>query len=453
MTRPTQSLPLTGGDYFVLALDYQMRRADMRGNVCRLVVKLDGTVDAERLRAAIRVSGTQPWLANVRFRRTLPFLKPRWRWCAGNRELPVAERAAPGGWQPGAPLPPIGTKQDPAVVGLRPGRSPVAFDLVDGPAGGGTTLVLTWHHGIMDARGAELLLQHINAAADGEPPGEHVLLGNGRLLSAAQVRAQSGWWPSLHAARQSLFLVDRVSRAPLASMRPEGDGPFEPRNLFRLISFTREETDLIIRNGDRAGAGFRRSLFFLAASARALHAVRTRRGAEPAAFLVPVPQDLRRRGAPGPVFFNHVSFLFYRAEPEHLGSMKELVATLTRQMTEQIRDRMPYSFDTAMRMFQRLPLGLYARILRGPSRGRFATFFFSDTGESFRDRQSFLGARITDIAHLAPVAFPPGIALIWTTFQGRLNVVLSWVDGCLADDEVDSVEQTLRAELLGEAER
>jgi len=97
-----------------------------------------------------------------------------------------------------------------------------------------------------------------------------------------------------------------------------------------------------------------------------------------------------------------------------------------------------------------VPLGWYARILRGPSGGQFASLFFSDTGESFCGRTSFLGAPIVGIAHLPPVPVPPGVAVVCSTFQGRLGIVLSWVEGCLAADEVDLVERTLRSELLAD---
>jgi hypothetical protein len=177
--------------------------------------------------------------------------------------------------------------------------------------------------------------------------------------------------------------------------------------------------------------------------------VRRQQGAEPATYLVPVPQDRRRRGAAGPIFSNQLSFLFYRGEPEDVASMERLVAALARQMTRQVRERVPDSFAKALDMFQRVPLGWYARLLHGPSGGQFASLFFSDTGESFRGQDSFLGAPITGIQHFAPVGFPPGVAVICSTFRACLSVVLSWVEGCLAEDEVGLLARSLRAELLG----
>ena len=443
MSGKRPSIPLTGGDYFALALDHTMRRAGMAGSICRLVVELGGRLEAKRLRAALDASGLEPWLANVRFSRALPFLKPRWRQRRGGGSLPIAERAA-------ADAPPAPDE-----------RSNLAFDLVHQPDGK-TALILTWHHGLMDARGAELLLHHIDASAAGKPPSPETVFGNVAPTLREQLRDWLRAPARLRLSRQSLTLVDAASRPPLVSLTPNGrrghrelargraSGARGASSRFRTLSFTLEETARIAAVGDRAGAGFRRSLFCLAAAVRALDAVRARRGAETATWLVPVPQDRRRRGALGPIFSNQVSFLFYRGEPDDLASIETLVASLRRQMTEQVRDRIPDYFALAMEMFQRVPLGWYARILRGPSGGQFASLFFSDTGESFCGRTSFLGAPIVGIAHLPPVPVPPGVAVVCSTFQGRLGIVLSWVEGCLAADEVDLVERTLRSELLAD---
>jgi len=76
-------LQLTGGDYFILALDRQMRRAGLPGNVCRLVWRLEGTVDTDRLRQRLATSPLLHWLARVHMMRFLPILSPRWRVTAG----------------------------------------------------------------------------------------------------------------------------------------------------------------------------------------------------------------------------------------------------------------------------------------------------------------------------------------------------------------------------------
>jgi len=45
----TDHLPLTESDYFVLALDQQMRSIGLPGNICRLVLRLDGPLALKAL--------------------------------------------------------------------------------------------------------------------------------------------------------------------------------------------------------------------------------------------------------------------------------------------------------------------------------------------------------------------------------------------------------------------
>jgi len=443
------SVPLSGSDYFALALDHDMRRSGLAGNVCRLVVDLDGHLDAARLREAIDASGMEPWFANAAYSRRLPFIKPCWRRRGRARRLRIAEHVTPPAPRPGQP-----EGSDLSLPGgdLAIPSYPLTccFDLVHRSTGR-TSLVLTWHHGMMDARGAELLLSHINTPAEPEQLAG-LLFGAEPQRLHQQFREWFGVVGGLREARRSLMHVDEASHPPIASADGNGVSRVGARNRFRILPFTQAETARVGAHGDRVGASFRHSLFYLAATVRALEAVRAGRGAGPASYLVPVPQDRRRRGAAGPVFSNRVSFFFYRAEPADVASIEALVAALARQMTDQVRRGVPDSFAKAMDMFQRVPLAWYARILHGPSGGQFASLFFSDTGHwrgAGEASPAFLGMPVVDLTHLAPVSSPPGLGVVCSTFEGRLAVVLSWVEGVLGEDEIDLMARTLRAELLG----
>jgi hypothetical protein len=218
-----------------------------------------------------------------------------------------------------------------------------------------------------------------------------------------------------------------------------------------VVTFSREDTALIDGRCQRLSAGFRRSHFYLAGSLRAVHALAMRRGNQDGAYLVPVPHDTRRRGAGGPIFSNHLSILFYRIEPRQCGKLSDIVAELGRQMTNQIRDRFPECCMAALEMFKPLPLGFFGRRLGKPTRGKFATFCFSDSGETCAGMNDFLGARIFEVTHLVPTWRPPGLTVVFLSFGGRLSALLSWVDDCLSATEVEGLERDLRAALLEEA--
>jgi hypothetical protein len=163
-----------------------------------------------------------------------------------------------------------------------------------------------------------------------------------------------------------------------------------------------------------------------------------------------VPHDLRRRGATGPIFSNQLSFLFYRLEPHLAASLTDTLGELTRQFMDQVRNRTPESFLAAMEMFKILPLDFYLHRLSRPTRGKFASFFFTDAGETCAGMRDLLGARVTAVTHLAPASRPPGLTVVFSRFRRQLTAVLSWVDDCLSTEEVNTLERGLRAALLGE---
>ena len=119
-------------------------------------------------------------------------------------------------------------------------------------------------------------------------------------------------------------------------------------------------------------------------------------------------------------------------------------------MMDQARDRTPESFLAAMEMFKPMPLDFYSYRLGRPTRGKFASFFFSDAGETCAGMDSLFGGRITAVTHLAPTSRPAGLTVVFSRFRKQLSAALAYVDDCLNVDEVDGLERGLRAILAGE---
>ena len=436
---------LTGGDYFIHALDRRMRRAGLAGNVCRIVIRLEGRLDAEPLRERVAASPIFNWLGRLRMIRLLPVLPPLWR--AAARPVEVFHEHHGNGASGDVPanLPPALLERP-----MRAGGNPaLALDLVshrDGTA----HLVFSWNHALLDVHGAEMLLRHLyvgEGAAGGLEDGDLVNPGQ---TSFSPLRQWRNFPRRAMTARGSLALINKTCGEPLFSLLPSPRPVKECRNHFRVCSFSEEETTRIDAHGERLKARFRRSLFYLAASIGALHTVVAGGGGEPGAYLVPVPHDLRRRGASSPIFSNQLSFLFYRIEPHLAASLTDTLGELTQQLTDQVRNRTPESFLAAMEMFKVMPLDFYIHRLGRPTRGKFASFFFTDAGETCAGMYELLGARVTAVTHLAPASRPPGLTVVFSRFRRQLTAVLSWVDDCLTLAEVDDLERGLRSALLGE---
>ena len=418
-----------------------MRQLGLPGNVCCAVIRLGTGFDVDRLRRRISESPIMDWLARARIQRPLLLLPPLWRTRSRPEPVLFEHRDQNGAVQTQWSVPQIVAERE-----LHAGRGPgLAFDVMR-HADGTSHLFLSWNHTHLDARGLDLLLSHLNE--EGKVNGES---GLKNFISPKQLGWDlSGWWPNVKQARGSVEWLNESGKEPLFSLLPPGPRPRVCRNNYRVIYFTEEETARLDALGRQFSAGFRRSHVYLASSIRALHRIAVQRGNRNGAYLIPVPHDTRRRGAGGPIFSNHLSILFYRITPEQAERTSDILGELSRQMTNQIRDRFPECCMAALNMFKPLPLGFYVHHLGKPTRGKFATFTFSDSGETCAGMKEFLGGNILDVTHLVPAWRPPGLTVVFLRFGNRLSVMLSSVDDCLSPAEVDAMERDIRASLLEE---
>ena len=418
-----------------------MRRVGLPGNVCCAVMRLGNGFDVERLRRSLAGSPIMDWLARARIVRPLPLLPPLWRTAEKPKAILFEHDDSIGGLETPWSLPQVVAERE-----LHASRGPGLAFYVMRHADGTSHLFLSWNHTHLDARGLDLLLNHLNAGdmKNGAPTLENFISPRQKGWDL------SGWWPNVKKARGSVKWLNESGDEPLFSLVPPGPRPRSCRNSYRVIYFTEEETACIDARCQQIGGGFRRSHFYLAASVRALHTVALRRGNQDGAYLIPVPHDTRRRGANGPIFSNHLSILFYRIEPQKAGRLNDILGELSRQMTNQIRDRFPESCMAALDMFKPLPLGFYVHHLGKPTRGKIATFSFSDSGETCAGMTELWGGKILEVTHLVPSWRPPGLTVVFLRFGNRLSAQLSSVDDCLSPTEVAGLEQDVRRALLAE---
>jgi hypothetical protein len=86
-----------------------------------------------------------------------------------------------------------------------------------------------------------------------------------------------------------------------------------------------------------------------------------------------------------------------------------------------------------------------------PMRGRIASFAFSHLGKSSYQSDEFMGSTIENIFHMPRVPAQPGLGFFSSLHDGRLNLVISRLDGLLSDEEVERLEAGIRLG-LGAAE-
>jgi hypothetical protein len=437
-----RQIAMSAGDCFMRGQDLRMREAGLPGNACCAILKLGAAFDPGLLRRRMAGSPIMNWLARVEACRVLPAVfPPRWRLADRPEPMLFEHPAEPGNADKPWFLPPAVAQRE-----LHADRAPgLVFDVFR-HADGSHHLFVSWNHTHLDARGLDLLLNHLNSD---DPAKAEAAAKN--FIHPGQIEGSFGrWWASVGKARGSVKWLNESGAEPMFSLLPPGGRPAACRNHYRVVYFDAETTARIDARCQKFNCAFRRSHFYLAASLRALHTIAVQRANRDGAYLIPVPHDTRKRGASGPIFSNHLSILFYRIDPQFAGKLGGILGELSRQMTDQIRDGFPEACMAALNMFKPLPLGFYIKHLGKPTRGKFAAFSFSDSGETCAGMTNFCGGRISEVTHLVPAWRPPGLMLVFLRFAGRLSVQISWVDDCFAAAEAEELERGIRQGLLEE---
>jgi hypothetical protein len=185
--------------------------------------------------------------------------------------------------------------------------------------------------------------------------------------------------------------------------------------------------------------------FVLAKTIQVLHRVFEAKNIPGSAYLIPVSIDTRTQEVVHrELFFNHLSFLFFRINTDKVGDFKLLVAEIKEQMYEQVKAGLPEALRNASFLLRIAPLPLVNFFLKLMSKKNFASFSFSFVGSAYNS-QKFMDAEVQNIFHFPRVPNPPGIGIFFNQFNSRLNATVSYFDGVLGENEVDQIVNELNS--------
>jgi hypothetical protein len=441
----TTRIPVKVADCFLMALDDFMRRTKQGRHVSQSVIELDQTPDMEKLRgASVRVAQKFPILAGR--------LKRNWRtW------LPYWDVPAP----PSGGLP-FGVWHEAGARDVLPGsietaetdellqriltepleRDGIAFkariDVVT-LKGGACLVALSWSHLLLDGKGAELLLTEISRLCDGQDlPYEVKETSQPATTFKEKIRKTKA---AIHRFKE----LELIGCPSLGGPRPR-----RGRGYYRNITLTSEDSARLNARVEKMTGALFPIAFYVACSARAHDRVFQHRGKQPAGYVVSVPIQTRKRGARGPLFHNQVTVLFFSAVREHLGSIETAAAAMKQQFAEMTRARLDESFNTVLELMMRLPSWLFMRVVRFQFKGEICSFFHSHTGAFASEMTGLAGGKITNAYHLPCLGAPPGTGLFFCERAGRVNVTLTWREGCLGDEERRLMLEQVFEDLFGE---
>jgi hypothetical protein len=430
--RPLQSfnrrVPLGGCDRYLLALEDLMMRSGQGRHVGVTVLQVSPGFSLSKLRNAIARFASSQSLVGASLVQGVPGSVPKWV-LGSPGQIEITQHEQDADWAPIA--------RD-LLKGNWPGS--MRFDVIP-VAGGGATVLMSWSHLVLDARGIELALAelaHLASHSDASP----------ELDSwALPPRGAKGLRQRLKAVRPFLNRYWELREKRVLSL---AEPPRRPSGMeFRVLHFSSEQTQRMKKRADCITAGIFALPWFLAAAMRAHGEVLQARGQVEGALECTISVQTRKRGTRGPIFQNQVSQLFFALPLGALGSLEDAARQLQTQFAEMTRNRCDEAFLVMIDWMRRMPSVFYRRFLRREASGQVASFYHAHTGEFLPGVQEFCGGEIADGWHVPSVPQPPGTGLFFSERAGRLSMSLCWRGGTLSEAEQDLMLRSIRADLLG----
>ena len=315
----------------------------------------------------------------------------------------------------------------------------LAFNLIK--AGKKSFLAITFDHRLLDGRGAEAFLgllqdewnSNFDLSAD---------------VSVTEPSHLSGWVQKFKAGQKVNRLLLRLSKNAPPRVLPNETALKHSAFKFKLLSFSKEDSDRIIEKSNNEAGYLMLMPFLLAASVNALHPVFKARGITGSDYLVPVGIDMRSpEKVKQQVFFNHVSFFMFKIQADKSDDLNFILNSIKLQIYDQVRDGMLNNFIEAGMLLRIAPLALLSRLILLPLKGAISSFSFSYVGESAFESNEFMGREVVNLTHMPRVPVPPGIGIFFQKFKGRINAVLSYKQDLLSDNEANLIIVALKSVL------
>jgi hypothetical protein len=161
-----------------------------------------------------------------------------------------------------------------------------------------------------------------------------------------------------------------------------------------------------------------------------------RRGLPDVPFLLPVAVDLRPKGEAGATFGNHLAFHFARFRPSEAADPAGLARALRQQMADAVRDGQIEANAVAMEFLKYRPVSRMLRTLPWTKGGDVFSFNCADVTDFPPALNRCFDRRVLNAYHVPAVPLRPGLGVFFNRCAGQNNLVVSWIEGVVSEDEV-----------------
>ncbi|MFZ5571856.1 MAG: hypothetical protein ACOZF0_15760 [Thermodesulfobacteriota bacterium] len=439
-------LALNGVDCLMLAFDRQLKKNGFAGNLAQIVLGLDTHMAAEEFqkRLAAVASGFPVIRATLKSR----FWKGRPFWLIpvdGKRPFPEVRthvlEAAPGSPRHEE------LRRRFLNTPLRTRRGEwIRFDLVYF-SDRRMEITMTWHHVLMDARGAEYFLHLIGGGAEQKPLSMQEA-ADGSLIPFYKRLAAIDMKEKWRLAGRAFERIDGMALLRPVSLYTRLKSRTRPRLDYRLESFSLPETrEIMVRCREICGP-LNDSAYFLSAALLCLADVHRKKNVPTRSYIVSFPVDLRKIGTRLPLFTNQAGTLLYEFKAGELTDISSVAGLFRSQTQEALRRDLLFANFCVQELSRFLPTWFYVRKIKKSLRGEIASLVFANPGATFQGLAEFLEQPVRYQYHVPAVVAPPGIGVVYYFFNDRLQITLVYAEGMLTAGDAGDFLTGLRGRLL-----
>jgi hypothetical protein len=452
--KKTKRINLNGMDCLLMAFDYHMRKNGFAGNLAQIVLGLPVQISESEITGRISSLMEQFPIIHAVSKRHFFSRLPCWemdpehlsgfpRITAYHLEEKTEEN------------PEFKTlKKKLFNLPLQPEKGEqIRFDLVYFDKGG-MEIYMTWVHALMDAHGAEYFLAMI-----GNPDleKEALMVESQRMAKSSRSDTGSDKNPVSETgntddkwkkAKLSFDHIDRIAENPPVSILSRFPEKAKPLQEYWIMTFTREETIIVLDLARKRCGFFNESTCFAASAMCELKQLYKKKRVLSDNYVLSLPVNLRKKGTHLPVFSNQSTSLLYSFTSENLLDFDSAVRHFKEQTQRVIKTGLLEANVAVMEISKFLPTWFYIRKVRQAMKGEIASIVMANPGTMYSRLSEFMGTPVDYVNHMPTIIAPPGIGVLFYQFAGRLNITFVYTEGILSQEEQNGFQQGIRNHLL-----
>jgi len=414
---------LSGSDYFHLLIDRKIKQFGLAGNISRVHLELDPSADLNAVANALLQNPTLKKAASIQYKLNWPFA-PIWK--VEERDINCVQIL---NFDSRKEL-----ESETLNKSLGNEYGLVSIDLCE-VSDGSKHVIISMHHALFDYQGMVNFVHALNGSFEGDDFAE--VTSSGFLKSFYNFWNMTFYMLGRGASNLGSLLTSRKSKRGI------------PR--YDSIQLTDEESKQVEQNAWSAGSRIGTSAYLIACVGRSVNHILEKRGENAPYLFFSTPHNQRKLGTKGHLFSNRLSFLFFKLNRTELKSNSASVEAINHQLKAQIKDRITEKYSGLMDSLRYVPLFIYEQMVNLSSKGKLASFGFSDLGKDQPALDSFCGENVLGVCQYPPVPSPPGFNVAVVRSEQKFEFVFAYVDEAMSEPEMEQFKLYFKDRLLGVA--